>query len=868
MKNLKISIFLILWVISHELLTAQTQSKYGFELREYLKTTAPNSQVPLLIEGDSNHMNSIVEHYGGRIRLQVNNLFSLEIPAKNVESFSQEEAVSLIEFSTTPGRTLSDTMLIHTNVDSIVQQAFPLRTQYTGKGVILGVIDSGIELAHPDFQDSTGKTRVLYVWDQKQAFDPARQALQYNYGIEWDSASINAGISTHDDRAAEFGHGSNVTGAAASNGLASGQFRGVAPKASIISIATDFNKPNWLQTVAESVDYIYKKADALGMPCVINASVGTYVGSHDGKDISARIIDALIQQKAGRAFVCAAGNAGNQKFHVQQKPINDTAFTWFENAPSQWSGQGGFYYEVWSDTADFRNLQFSIGTDKELNGVFTFKGRTAFSGIQSRLNVIYDDTIRDVNGNQIAIVNTYAEQSQGRYKLEIAIINPDSSDFLYRFETKGTGKIDIYSSFNLFRHNEIKNTSLPSVSQFPDMVHYVRPDSMQTMVSSFTCLPAAITVGNHYNRSTYTDVSGTFRTFNHTPGQISVTSSLGPNRTNYLKPDVSSAGDIMFGTGRLATIASAISSNPAKVSSDSLHWRNGGTSMASPTVAGMVALYLQLCPKADNNQIKNDLLSSAKKDQFTGTQNNFTYGNGKADGFQFLKKRIFFPTIPLASPNFCVGEQVMLVISPSFSSYQWNTNSADTTNSITVSQDGNYFAWVEDQFGCSVVSEVASLVFNPLPQQPILQQNGLTLSINNVGMYQWYHNQTSIAWANNPSHIALLSGDYYCEYTDSNGCSTNSDTISMLVTSLDQNPLQTFNILPNPSKGEFVVKLSSKQLVDKLEVFNPQGKLVWSKNIHESRQQLELDLSLLSKGLYFLKMSTSKKQLLKKIILE
>ena len=225
MKNLKISFVLILWMTCHSFSIAQTHAKYGFELIEYLKTVTPDSQVPLLVEGNSESLPSIIERYGGRVRLQVDHLFSIEIPAKHVPVFSSEAAVKLIEFSTTPGRTLSDTMLIHTNVDSIIQQALPLRTKYTGKGVLLGVIDSGVELAHSDFQDSTGKTRVLYVWDQKQAFDPTRQALQYNYGVEWDSASINSGASTHDDRASEFGHGSNVTGAAASNGLASGQFR-------------------------------------------------------------------------------------------------------------------------------------------------------------------------------------------------------------------------------------------------------------------------------------------------------------------------------------------------------------------------------------------------------------------------------------------------------------------------------------------------------------------------------------------------------------------------------------------------------------------------------------------------------------------
>ena len=247
-------------------INAQEKSKYGFELRSYLNEVPQNSLVPLLVEGDASAMQEIVGRYNGNIRLQVDNLFSLEIPAKNVKLFSLEKSVQHIEFSLAEGRTLGDTMLIQTNVDSIIQQYTPLRTQYTGKGVVIGFIDSGIELAHPDFQDSTGNTRVMYVWDQGVAFDPSRQALNYSYGVEWDSASINSGVSTHDDKAIEFGHGSNVAGAAASNGLATGNYRGVAPEVNIISVATDFRKPNWLQTVAEAVDYIYKKADAMGMP--------------------------------------------------------------------------------------------------------------------------------------------------------------------------------------------------------------------------------------------------------------------------------------------------------------------------------------------------------------------------------------------------------------------------------------------------------------------------------------------------------------------------------------------------------------------------------------------------------------------------
>ena len=862
----KYFLLLISILVSFNSLKAQEARKYGFELSEYLKTIDKNELVPLLVEGDAEQLPSIVKQYNGAIRLQVGNLFSLEIPSQNVHRFSLEKAVKLIEFSLSPGKSMSDTMLIQTNVDSIIKQYAPLKTSYTGKGVVLGVIDSGIELAHEDFKDSTGNTRVLFVWDQGVAYNPARQALNYTYGVQWDSAAINAGISTHDDKAAEFGHGSNVTGAAASNGLATGFFRGVAPEVNIITVATDFRKPNWLQTVAESVDYIYRKADSLGMPCVINASVGTYIGSHDGKDIAARLIDALINQKAGRAFVCAAGNAGDQNFHVRQEPNNDTNFTWFENEPSQWSGLGGYYYEVWSDTNDFNNVQFSIGADREVNGNYSFRGRTVFDGIQNRLNTIYVDSIMNSNGDKLATINTYAEESQGRYKLEIAIIDPDSANYLYRFETIGSGKLDIWSSFGLFRHNNMRKSNLPTTVQFPSIANYVEPDSNQTLVSSFTCLPSAITVGNYTNRATYTDVSGTARSFNVTPGEIASNSSLGPNRNGYVKPDVVSAGDFMFGSGRLATLATAIQSNPSKVSHDSLHFRNGGTSMSSPTVAGLVALYLQQCPKASNNQIKTDLIASSKSDQFTASLPNNMWGNGKVDGFQLLKRQVFSVPNPIILPNLCDGDSVTLNLSPFYSSYLWNTG--DTVNSITVKQTGNYTAVVENGFGCLSPSDTAHLNFNPIPAKPTISQNGDVLSVNANGFYQWYYNQTQLLGQMNAGLLAQNSGDYYCIFTDNNGCSISTDTITVLITGIDEMRSGQIKISPNPSNGNLFISLENIDFIERFELFAISGKKVWESIENSNKQHYSINLSHLNSGIYFLKIKSNSSTIIKKLIIE
>jgi len=705
-------------------------------------------------------------------------------------------------------------------------------------------------LEHGDFKDSLGNTRVKYVWDQKVNYQPAHQANNYTYGVEWTASEIDSKLATHDDNPQEFGHGSNVTGVAASNGLATGNFRGVAPEVNIISVATDFNKPNWLQTVVEAVDYIYSKADSLGMPCVINASIGTYVGSHDGKDIAARMIDSLITQKNGRAFVCAAGNAGKIPFHLQQQPQNDTAFTWFESNLTQWGGLGGLYFEFWADTADLKQLKFSIGADKQSSGSYKFRGRTVFDSIQNRLNVIYDDSIISPQGNRIATIKTYAEQSAGRYKVEVAIINPDSANYLYRLETTGTGKIDLWSSYTLFRHSQMKQLNLPNQSQFPAIVNYVKPDSLQSIVSSFTCLPSVITVGNYTNRTTYTDVSNTFRTVPFKAGLISENSSLGPTRTGIQKPDNSTAGDYMFAAGRLSTIATAIQSNPAKVSQDSMHFRNGGTSMASPTVAGMVALYLEQCPNSGYLQIEQDLRNTAKADQFTKSLPNNKWGDGKADAFQFLKTNIFTASIS-GSTSICNGDSILLSGDNSSYTYLWNNQQMGP--SIAVDTAGAYFAFAENNKGCRTLTDTIQVEVIPLPAQPIIIQNGSSLSLNRSGSFQWYYNQNLMLGKTDSVLTATQSGDYYCIYTDSNSCSISSDTINLLITSLNQLQQQNFKVYPNPTTGILTIQTTTPQTIESIELYDLTGKVVLRSFNDNMKQQFELNLSPLVQGIYFLR---------------
>ena len=90
---------------------------------------------------------------------------------------------------------------------------------------------------------------------------------------------------------------------------------GVAPDAQIVMVESDFSLPNWSATVVDAVEYIFSIADEHNLPCVVNASVGSYLGSHDGLDAEALLINEMLNEKPGRLMVCAGGNGGKRDPH-------------------------------------------------------------------------------------------------------------------------------------------------------------------------------------------------------------------------------------------------------------------------------------------------------------------------------------------------------------------------------------------------------------------------------------------------------------------------------------------------------------------------------------------------------------------------
>lgn len=215
------------------------------------------------------------------------------------------------------------------------------RNDLSGTGVIVAVIDSGIDYAHPDFRNADGTTRILDLWDQTipagSVADPlseenAEQSFLeapagYFLGTEFPQAVINRALeqTTERERYAVCpsrdisGHGTHVTGIAAGNGIASqGRYRGVAYESPllIVKLGTPGERSFPRTTeLMQAVDYCIRKAQEYGMPVVLNLSFGNNYGSHSGNSLLESYLDDMADYWR-TSIITGSGNEGASAVHA------------------------------------------------------------------------------------------------------------------------------------------------------------------------------------------------------------------------------------------------------------------------------------------------------------------------------------------------------------------------------------------------------------------------------------------------------------------------------------------------------------------------------------------------------------------------
>jgi len=197
----------------------------------------------------------------------------------------------------------------------------------TGKDVVVGIIDTGLDITHADFRTATGKSRIAWMMQSGRKAAGLHPELEAQFGCTepkqkacaiFSGADLDAMISGTlklDMPGDPAGHGTHVASIAAGNGGIMGSkpptYVGIAPEATLV-IASPSSAGGFQDTdLLNAARFIFDAGERLGLPTVVNLSVGGDFGPHDGTSLIEKGLAELVgDDKPGRAIVTAAGNSG------------------------------------------------------------------------------------------------------------------------------------------------------------------------------------------------------------------------------------------------------------------------------------------------------------------------------------------------------------------------------------------------------------------------------------------------------------------------------------------------------------------------------------------------------------------------------
>ena len=207
-----------------------------------------------------------------------------------------------------------------------VQRDEPGNLRLTGRGVLIGIVDSGVDYRHPAFLTADGKSRILRLWDQSIPGNPPEG---YATGTEYTNEEINEALSLSVQGGRRLvpsedvsGHGTAVLGVAAGSDFSRGAVkRGVAYESDLLVVKMGIPRQDSFPRTTElmqGVDYLVRQAIRLGRSIAINLSFGNNYGSHRGDSLLETYLDNV--SGMGKNVICVGmGNNGNDALHTGGK---------------------------------------------------------------------------------------------------------------------------------------------------------------------------------------------------------------------------------------------------------------------------------------------------------------------------------------------------------------------------------------------------------------------------------------------------------------------------------------------------------------------------------------------------------------------
>lgn len=413
----------------------------------------------------------------------------------------------------------------------------------TGRGVLIGFVDTGIDYRHPAFLDSNGKTRIAAIWDQTiQNGEPPEGFL---YGTEYTEQEINWALTDPSiiPSTDENGHGTYLAGVAAGSSIESASFLGAASDALIAMVKLKPAKSTLKEyyrikedtlayqenDIMTGVHYLVTLQQRLNLPLVICLGLGTNMGGHMGCCFLESYLN-LLSNAYRTCVVCAAGNEAGLFHHYRGQIQNVGDYKEVEILVGEEEQQNGFVTELWSDIPQIYAVGFVSPTGDVIDPSSVATG--------------YSISIRFVLDNSIIELSNYLISNNGGSQvIRMRFLTPNS----------GIWKIRI---FNRYQVGGIFDLWLPIRPFISTDTIFLEPDNEVTIT-----VPA--------NGSSIITVAA----YNHETNSIYINSGRGNSRTNTIKPTLAAPGVRILGP-----LANTISFSYST-----------GTSSATAITAGAIA---------------------------------------------------------------------------------------------------------------------------------------------------------------------------------------------------------------------------------------------------------------------------------------